>query len=122
MPTYTKTLLSGSTNGLYITVAASSSPGTLIHTAVSGTTSLDEIWLYATNPLSSAYELTLEFGEAYDGMMSTGAGILVTVPAKSGQMLIIPGLLLQNSKVIRAYVSGSSNTVKIYGYVNRITP
>ena len=43
MATFTKTLLSGSTNGKAILVAATATPGTTIHTAVAGTSSLDEM-------------------------------------------------------------------------------
>ena len=64
MATYSKELLSGSTNGLGILVVATSTAGTLIHTAVSGTTDLEEIWLYAVNAHSADIKLTLEWGEA----------------------------------------------------------
>ncbi len=40
MATYSKVLLSGSTNGKQIKVAATATPGTTIHTAVTGTTSI----------------------------------------------------------------------------------
>jgi hypothetical protein len=53
MATFSKVLLSGSTNGASVLVAATSTPGTTIHTAVSGTSSLDEIWLYADNSSSA---------------------------------------------------------------------
>ena len=46
MATYTKRLLSGSTNGRPIKVAATATPGTTIHTAVTGTTDFDEVWIY----------------------------------------------------------------------------
>jgi len=55
MATYEKLVLSGSTDGAGIKVAATSSPGTTIHTASSTATTIDEIWIYATNnnPYSS---------------------------------------------------------------------
>ncbi len=46
MATYSKVLLSGSTNGKGIKIASSS---TTVHTAIAGTSSIDEIWLYAVN-------------------------------------------------------------------------
>lgn len=117
MATFTKVLLSGSTNGKAIKVAATSSTGTTIHTAASGTTTLDEIWLYAMNTSASGIKLTIEWGEtaAPDG------NIEITVPGESGLYLIVPGLLLQNSLVVTAF-AGSANLITIHGFVNRITP
>ena len=56
MATFSKQLLSGSTDGKQIKVAATASTGTTIHTASSTTTVFDEVWLYATlnNPFSAA--------------------------------------------------------------------
>ena len=51
MVTATKRKLSGSTDGKPILIAATSTPGTAIHTAVAGTTAgtYDEIWLWVHN-------------------------------------------------------------------------
>lgn len=116
MATYTKMLLSGSTNGKQIKVAATASTGTTIHTAVSGTSSLDEIWLYCVNSSTAAVKLTIEWGEttAPDG------NIEVTIAPESGYALIVPGLLLQNSLVVTAF-AGTTNVLLINGYVNRIS-
>ena len=56
MATFSKQLLSGSTDGRAIKVVQTASAGTLIHTASSTTTTFDEIWLYAqlNNPFSAA--------------------------------------------------------------------
>lgn len=117
MATYTKTLLSGGTNGKSIKVAATSTAGTLIHTAVSGTSSMDEIWLYAHNSSASQVKLTIEWGEATapDGHMEVNLAAEGT-----GLVLITPGILLQNSLVVRAF-AGTANVVTINGYVNRIS-
>jgi len=120
MATYSKHLLSGSTNGKHIDVATSSSPGTLIHTAVSGTSSLDEIWIYATNSLSSSLQLTIEWGAAATGMDMDSA-IQITIPSDGGYTLVVPGLFLQNSLEVRAYSAGGTGAIMINGYVNRIT-
>ena len=116
MPTYSKQLLSGSTNGKQIKVAATATAGTLIHTAVSGTSSLDEIWLYAVNSSASSVKLTVEWGEA----TAPDGNIEITLPAESGYSLIVPGLLLQNSLTVRAF-AGTTNVILVNGYVNRIT-
>jgi hypothetical protein len=115
MATFTKVLLSGSTNGKAIKVVATASTGTTIHTCPSGTSSLDEIWLYAINTQSLAVLLTLEWGQttAPDG------NIIITIPAQAGLMLVAPGLLLQNSLVVTAFAS-VANVVELHGYVNRV--
>ena len=62
MATYGKQLLSGGTTGKNIKVVATASAGTTIHTAVSGTSDLDEIWLYAMNTDAEDRKLTIEYG------------------------------------------------------------
>jgi len=116
MATFTKTLLSGSTNGKAIKVAQTATAGTTIHTAVSGTSSLDEVWLYAHNSSSASVKLTLEWGEATapDGNIEINIGAEGT-----GLVLVAPGILLQNSLVIKAF-AGTANVVTLVGYVNRI--
>lgn len=116
MPTYSKQLLSGSTNGKGIKVAQTATAGTLIHTAVSGTSSFDEIWLYAHNTSSAAVKLTLEWGEA----TAPDGNIEITIGAEgTGLILVAPGILLQNGLVVRAF-AGTANVLNIFGYVNRI--
>jgi len=116
MATYAKQLLSGSTNGKGILVVATASAGTTIHTAVSGTSDLDELWVYAVNSSDADVKLTLEWGEA----TAPDGNIEQTVPAESGLMLLAPGLLLQNSLVLKAF-AGTTNVIVIHGYANRIT-
>ena len=91
---FTKKILSGSTNGLPILVAATATLGTTVHTAVAGTSSMDEIWLYATNNDSTAVNLTLEWGTA-----TAYGNIVLSIPAVSGLTVVIPGLLLQNDQI-----------------------
>ena len=116
MATFTKTLLSGSTNGKAIKVVATATAGTTIHTAVSGTASLDEVWLYAHNSSAAAVKLTLEWGEA----TAPDGNIEITIGTEgTGLVLVAPGILLQNSLVIKAF-AGTANVVTLIGYVNRI--
>lgn len=116
MATYAKTLLSESINGKQIKVVATATPGTTIHTAVSGTSALDEIWIYAVNSGGSPVKLTLEWGEA----TAPDGNIELTLPAEQGFILVVPGLLLQNSLVLKAF-AGTANVILINGFVNRIT-
>jgi hypothetical protein len=56
MATFSKQILSGSTDGKAIKVAQTASSGTLIHTGSTSTSVFDEVWLYAqlNNPFSAA--------------------------------------------------------------------
>jgi hypothetical protein len=115
MTTFTKILLSGSTNGRNIKVVATASAGTLLHTAVSGTTDLDEIYIFAVNTDTVTRSLTIEFG----GTTSPDDLIEIDLEAAKGAYLVIPGWLLQNGLVVRAFGS-AANVIEINGYVNRI--
>jgi hypothetical protein len=117
MATYSKLPLSASTNGKQIKVVSTSAgSGTLIHTAVAGTSDLDEIWLYANNTSGSDVLLTIEWGGTTDPDDRSS----MTIEGVSGKYLVIPGLLLQNGLEIDAY-AGTTNVIQIAGYVNRIT-
>ena len=116
MATFSKIPLSGSTNGRMIAVSATATAGTLIHTSVSGTSSIDEVWMYAVNSSTSAVKLTVEYG----GTTANTDHIEITVSGESGLVLILPGLILQNSLVVRAF-AGTANVINISGYVNRIS-
>lgn len=115
--TITKTIFSGSTNGRPIKVAASSTPGTAIHTCHA--TDLDEVTLFAENKAGSTELLTIEIG----GTTDPDNLIEVTLPAAGadgdGPQLVIPGLCFTGSTTIAAF-SASGNVVLITGYVNRI--
>lgn len=114
MATYSKVKLSGGTDGRNVKVAATATAGTTIHTAHA--TSLDEIWLWAINTDTTDRKVTIEFG----GTTSPDDLIEMTIPAEDGPYLIVPGLLLSNSVVVRAFAA-TANVVVINGYVNRIT-
>lgn len=116
MTTISKQALSGSTDGLGIKVAATASTGTTIHTAPSGTSSWDEVWIYAVNTSSTAVKLTIQYG----GTTSPDNDIEVTIAGESGEYLVIPGHVLRNSKVIYAFAA-TANVIVLYGHVNRIT-
>ena len=116
MATFSKQLLSGGTNGKNVKVVETATAGTTIHTAVSGTSDMDEVWLYAMNTDSADRKLTLEFG----GTTSPDDLVEVTIGTEAGWVLVCPGLLLQNSLVVKAFAA-AANVVVINGYVNRIT-
>ena len=61
MATFTKRILSNSTDGKAIKVAQTATAGTLIHTGDTVTSTLDEVWVYANNTSSSNVKLTIEW-------------------------------------------------------------
>lgn len=118
MSTFTGGILSGSTNGRGIKVAANSSPGTTVHTVGSGTSGFDEVWLWVTNSDSVARGLTIEWGGATapdDDVCN-----VLSIPPNSGPTLVVPGLRLNNGLVIKAFGS-AANVLVITGYYNRAT-
>lgn len=116
MATYTKALLSGSTNGRGIKVVPTATLGTTIHTAVAGTSAWDEVWLYAFNSHSADVMLTIEWG----GVTDPDDIVEVTIPYRAGWVPVVPGYLLQNSLVITAFAS-VANVITIQGWNNAIT-
>lgn len=114
----TRRLLSGSTNGKAIKVVATASTGTTIHTAITGTTQVDCIELWAVNSDTTDRKLTIEWGEttAPDG------NIELTIPAEDGLVQITPdgGLMLQNGLLVTAFAA-TANVICIHGRVTRRT-
>ena len=116
MATYTKLRLSGSANGRQIKVGAIATPGTLLHTVVASTVDQHEVWLYATNNHTASLTLTIELG----GTTSPDDLIQMSIPSKTGLFLIVPGLVLNNGLVIRAFAQ-TANLICISGWANLIT-
>jgi hypothetical protein len=118
MATFSKSILSSSTDGKGIKVAATATAGTLIHTGPTVTTSLDEVWLYAVNSSASDVKLTIEWGEA----TAPDGNIEYTVKAENGLYLIVPGLLIKGNATaltVRAFAA-TTNVIVVHGYVNKI--
>jgi hypothetical protein len=113
-----KRKLSGSTDGKPVKVVQTATVGDTIHTAVAGTTvgTFDEIWLWAYNGHTADVDLTIEFGGAY----VPDQNIKVTIPAKAGLVPVVPGLILQNGMVVKAFAS-IANVITLVGFVNAIT-
>lgn len=116
MAVFYRNKLSGSTDGKGILISAiTSGTANLIHTAVSGTTNWDKIYLWACNidKYPRRIVFTSYFGDKF-------------ISPEVGLCLIIPGELVQNGTEIKAYVSDTSSGVEsasqvvIYGYVDEI--
>ncbi len=117
MPTMSKEVLSGSTNGRGILVNQTTSGSAVtIHTATTGgsNTDIDEIFIYASNPTSTQRLLTIEFG----GNTSVADEIAVQVPAQT-TLLVVPGLILRAGLVVKAFCADNAS-VTLHGFVNRI--
>lgn len=121
--------LSGSDMGAPIGVSGTgNSTNTVIHNTTSGTSIIDEVYLYAQNNYSQAVELALCMGTT-----ATNTIIYATVSARTGPEPIISGLPLFGSagcQTIQAFVGGvngsasvaiTSSQVLMFGWVNRIT-
>jgi hypothetical protein len=119
MATFTKKILSGSTDGKSIKVAATATAGTLLHTGSATATTLDEIWIYAVNSSASSVKLTIEWGEA----TAPDGNIELTVQPEAGLVTIIPGLLIKGNATpltVRAFAA-TTNVICVNGFVNQIT-
>ena len=100
MASYTKQLLSGSTDGLPIKVSGTGTGSSnTIHTAHAS--AKDELYLWASNTSASDATLTIEWGSVTDPdghLMKT-----VTVPANCPPTQFAFGQPLTNSKVVKAF-------------------
>jgi|6_EtaG_2_1085325.scaffolds.fasta_scaffold02522_6 hypothetical protein len=118
MGTYSKIILSGSTDGEGIKVTGTApSLGTVIHTAVTGAAqSVDEVWIWAYGAVTTPVELSIAFGVT----TATGSRLTHTITASplGGAHLIVPGWPLKNAKVVKAKVTADAQA-NIFGYVNR---
>ena len=112
---------SSSTDGKGIKIAATATAGTAIHTATSSATpgaggTWDEIWLWVYNSDTVSRVLTVEFG----GATAPDNNIVQTIPSQSGEVLVVPGFILQNSATLKAFGS-AANVLCVSGFVNRVT-
>lgn len=119
MATFAKSILSGSTDGRGILVAATGSPGTTIHTGPTNPAHMHEVWLYAMNYDTTDRALDIQWG----GTTAGTDDIEFVVKAENGLYLMVPGLILRGNAtplVVRAFAATATSIV-IHGYVNTIT-
>lgn len=118
----TRIPLSASTQGEGIKIAATSTPGTTVHTTGTSATVQDEVRLYAFNSHTADVLVSVEWGAA--GADTT---IAQTVPFKQGLVRLMPPedlILLGNGTValtVKVF-AGTTNVIYIYGAVYRCTP
>lgn len=113
--------LSASLQGKPIKVIATSTAGTTIHTTGTSATTLDSLYLWAYNGHTSDVLLTIEFG----GVTAPDQNIILTVPFKSGLILVVDGLMLLGSGSAGLTVgafAATTNVVTISGFAMRTVP
>ncbi len=115
MPTLSEEYLSASAGGQNIKVAATTSPGTTIHTVPASVK--DEVYLEAANNDTVDRDLIVQLG----GTTSPDDQFTITLPAKVGMVPIVSGRVFAATKVIRAYCA-TTNVIVIGGQVIRSTP
>lgn len=119
MAAYSKVHLSATpANGRPIAIAATASPGTVLHTATDGDAAFDELYVWVSNVSAATVKLTLQFG----GVAIPGdlAAKDVAVPANSPPIAILVGQSLNGGLVLRAFAS-VANVLNVTGYVLRIS-
>lgn len=107
--------LSGSTHGKMIKIAALSTPGTLIHTALASTTDGqgDRIYLWAHNSHTTTLNIALEMG----GTTVPDDQLIFTLTTKQ-TLQILSGFFLRNALVLRA-IGGAADLITVHGHVVR---
>ena len=123
MASFSKLLLSTSLSGQATLITATGfSPlttGTTIHSGVAGSSSFDEVYLYANNIAATDAILIIQWGT-----VTSGNCFYNTIPAQAGRVLISDGRLINGGLSIYGLVSGATpqacSGVAIDGYINRI--
>lgn len=117
MATIVKRVLSASTDGVPITVSATVAK--LIHTTSSLTTTIDEVFIYASNSSTNSVTINVEINGSASQVISHEV-----LPKGEGFQLVVPGITFQGqgtSGVAISVQASSSNVINITGFVNRIT-
>ena len=120
MATYSKSILSGSTNGRAVLVNTTVSNTCVVHTGSTNTSVQHEVWLYAQNTDTTDRKLTIEFG----GVTSPNDLIEQTVTAEGGLILVVPGLVLTGNSSTAPRITAfaaTANVVTLHGFVNIIS-
>lgn len=120
MSPITREFLSASTNGNFINITTSGSPGDLIHTATSTGGEKDEVWLWGVNNTGTDASVVIEWAGTDDVTDIQQVGI----PAANGDQLLIAGKTMAGGLATRVYTTHATATVSglnMSGHVNRIS-
>ena len=118
MATYARKLLSASTSGKPILIAATATAGTLIHTAVAGAAAWDEIYLWLSNTSGTAVPVTVEWG----GATAPDSHLVdaYSIPANSPPIPVVTGQVLNGGLTCRIF-AGTTNVITATGFINAIS-
>lgn len=117
MATISRNILSGSTHGRPLALAADSGNFTAVHTGPTTAADLIEIYLYLSNISTSQEIVTIAIGGTADGDK-----IKVKVPAES-TVLALPGITIKGDGGSGVAITAASTTaakVNATGYINLI--
>lgn len=98
-------------------MAATATPGTLIHTALAGSTGFDEIYAWVVNTSGAAVTLTVEFGDATAPDHHFPDAL--SIPGNSPPIPVLTGQVLNGGLTVKMY-AGTANVLNVAGFVNRI--
>lgn len=116
MATYSKEVLSGSTNGRPIEVTGTTSPGTTIHTVgATATSTREEVHLWVFNRATSDSLVQIEFGGT-----ASADKVMANIPPQDGAYSMIPGWVLTATSSIVYAIATATGRVMVGGFVNRI--
>ena len=106
----------------FVVTSIEASAANIFHVTPS-TTTLDEMWVYAHNFGSGDTQVSFLWG--LTSMPTTSAGdvyecVDINIPFKSGRALVFDGTLMPHGLSAAVY-AGTSNTISVDGFVNRIT-
>ena len=114
--TIRKDHFSGSTNGLGVQLTTTdAASGVTVHTTSTDAAVMDELYVYAVNLATEVKRVYLMYGS------TDAVDVLVNdIPSLSGLTFMIPGLPLENAKVLKAYAE-TANVIVVHGHIHRIT-
>lgn len=113
MAVFTKRQFSGATGGKSIAIATGL---TTIHSSVtSGATDFDEYFFYVHN-LSSVSRIVT----TYIGATAAKDKVTQTIPSRDGFYLMVPGLIMNGGKTLKALATSGATNLTAHGFVNRI--
>jgi hypothetical protein len=94
---------SASTGGTMIAVAATSSPGTTLHTVPSSGLQYQRVKIWACNIDTVNRLLTIEFGGT-----ATKDKIVISMGPQRGLVLVVPDLKLAAGTIVRAFAAATN--------------
>lgn len=109
---YTREPLSGSIHGRGVKVAATSTPGTTIHTGQASTTLTDVVTLSCYNSDTVTRTLVLEWG----GTTAPDDNRKYDIPPGDTIPVVVDDII-RNSLVIKAFCA-TANVLVLFGFVN----